>query len=285
MSDLPAELASLATPQVIDEIDYEAELAALKADLVVRHPDAADVINLLTEPLTKLLEAYAYRVTLISQRINEAARANLVAYATGSDLDHLAAFYGVARLAGELDPALRIRAIEAVRGRATAGSPYWYRLHALSASTDVKDAAAYQQDETDPRVYVSVLSLSNGGLADQALLDTVAAVVASDPVRPLSDRVEVHAATITDVTVTADIWLYPDTSAEIFNGLSNALQTAFDNAMGLDWNLTRSWITAQCHVAGVQRVEITAPAADVVVDFKSAVRLVAVNLTLAGVDT
>lgn len=285
MTGLPAELASLATPQVIDEIDFEAELVALKADLVTRHPDAAEVIDLLSEPLTKLLEAYAYRVTLISQRINEAARANLLAFAAGSDLDHLAAFYGVFRLEGEVDAPMRERAIEAIRGRATAGSPYWYRAHALSASILVKDAAAYQATQTDPRVYISVLSTVNGGLADQELLDAVMAAVASDEVRVLNDRVEVHAATISDVTVTANIWLYPDTDEAVFNGLSNGLQTAFDAAMGLDWNLTRSWITAQLHVAGVQRVEIVAPAADIEVDFKSAVRLLGINLTLAGRDT
>ena len=285
MSELPAELASLATPQVIDEIDFEVELAALKADLVIRHPDAAAVIDLLSEPLVKLLEAYAYRVVLISQRINEASRANLLAFATGADLDQLAAFYGVTRLAGELDAPMRTRSIEAIRGRATAGSQYWYRSHALSASTLVKDAAAYQASETDPRVYISVLATDNGGLADQALLDTVAAVVASDAVRVLNDRVVVVAATISDVTITADIWLYPDTDQAVFDGLSNGLQTAFDAAMGLDWNLTRSWITAQLHVAGVQRVEISGPATDIEVDFKSAVRLLAVNLTLAGRDT
>ena len=53
-----------------------------------------------------MLETAAARETLLRARINDAAKANLVAFAGGGDLDHLAGFYDVVRLGGEADLAL-----------------------------------------------------------------------------------------------------------------------------------------------------------------------------------
>ena len=53
---------------------------------------------------------------LLRNRINIAARGQLLAYAAGTDLDHLAAFYGVERLAGEGDERLRLRIQLRIKG-------------------------------------------------------------------------------------------------------------------------------------------------------------------------
>ena len=53
-----------------------------------------------SDPANKVLEVAAYREMLIRQRVNEAACGVMVAFATGSDLDHLAAFYPEKRLSG-----------------------------------------------------------------------------------------------------------------------------------------------------------------------------------------
>jgi phage-related baseplate assembly protein len=45
-----------------------------------------------------LLEENCYRELLLRQRVNEAARAVMVAYSVGSDLDQLAANFNVERL-------------------------------------------------------------------------------------------------------------------------------------------------------------------------------------------
>ena len=68
-----------------------------------------------------MLEAAAYRETLLRARVNDAARANLLSFAATTDLDHLAGFYDVVRLDGETDAALRERVVLAIQGRSAAG--------------------------------------------------------------------------------------------------------------------------------------------------------------------
>lgn len=47
------------------------------------------------------MEVCAYRELLLRQRINQAAKSNLLAFATGTDLDNLGALYDVERKEGE----------------------------------------------------------------------------------------------------------------------------------------------------------------------------------------
>ena len=96
MTDAAIDLSRLPAPTVVEAIDYETVLAALKADLVARWPDYT--ADLESDPAIKLLEVAAYREVLLRQRVNDAARAVLVATAIGSDLDHLGALLNVARL-------------------------------------------------------------------------------------------------------------------------------------------------------------------------------------------
>ena len=97
------DLTTLPAPDVDETLDYEAIRAQHLADLAARYPDAAAVLALESEPLVKLVEAHAYRELLYRQRVNTAARSQLLAFATGTDLDHKGAFFNVPRLAGESD--------------------------------------------------------------------------------------------------------------------------------------------------------------------------------------
>lgn len=93
------DVSKLTAPKIIEELDYETILDQMKIKLAELMPDwtAADLES---DPANKILEVAAYREMLIRHRINEAAKAVMVAFATGSDLDHLAAFYPEERLAG-----------------------------------------------------------------------------------------------------------------------------------------------------------------------------------------
>ncbi|MBY0400960.1 baseplate J protein, partial [Myxococcota bacterium] len=107
MSITQIDVSGLPPPNVIEEISFEEMLAASVADLVARFPAIAGVIQLESEPARKLLEVGAFREMLVRSRINDAARAQLLAFAAGADLDHLAAFHDVTRLVGETDDRLR----------------------------------------------------------------------------------------------------------------------------------------------------------------------------------
>lgn len=68
----------------------------------------ARTLTLESEPLVKLLEENAYRELIWRQRVNEAARAVMLACAAGNDLDVIGANYNTTRLiitpASELYP-------------------------------------------------------------------------------------------------------------------------------------------------------------------------------------
>lgn len=93
------DISKLPAPKIIEELGYEVILESYRAKLMDLLPDwtAADLES---DPANKILEVSAYREMLLRQRINEAVRAVMVAFASGSDLDHLAAFYPEERLPG-----------------------------------------------------------------------------------------------------------------------------------------------------------------------------------------
>ena len=55
------DLSTVTAPQVVEALDFEAIFAQLKAELLARLPGVADVLELESEPLTKLLQVAAYR--------------------------------------------------------------------------------------------------------------------------------------------------------------------------------------------------------------------------------
>ena len=274
------DFSSIPDPEIIEALNFETILASMIADLQARDPSYFEILE--SDPGIKILEVAAARELILRQRINDALQATLLRYASGADLDNLATFYAVTRLEDETDEALRARVIERIMGSSTAGGAAWYRYQALTASELVKDAAV--SSPAPGEVLVNILSTQGNGTASSGLLATVNAVLQSDTVRVITDVVTVASATINTVPVTAQVYLYPDTPIEVFNGLQASLQAAFTAASGLGWDVTRSWLIAQLHPAGVQRVVLTAPAADVVCGPSQAPALGAITLTMAGRD-
>src|SRR5829696_5002860 len=108
------DLAALPRPEIIETQDYEAILAARKADAVARAPAYGidfDVGNLETDPVVILLEESTFREVLLRARGNDIARARYLYYAHGSEVDHLGAFYDVTRMFGESDERYKVRII------------------------------------------------------------------------------------------------------------------------------------------------------------------------------
>jgi len=274
------ELAGLPAPQVLETLRFETVFDALLRDFQVRYPQYSALLA--SDPAIKLIEVAAYRELLLRARINEAARANLLAFAVGNDLEHLGAFYGVSRLPQEQDEPLRRRIRARIMGFANAGGAAHYRYWALSASPEVADVAV---DSPGPgRVRISVLPTGHSDTVPEALLDTVRATVLRDDVRVLTDTVEVVPVSLVPVTVAAQIWLYPDTPMAVFEGLAPRLTRELAQAAVLGWDLTRSWLIGQLQQAGVHKVELNEPATDIRIHSTQAVRLTDVQLTFAGRD-
>ena len=241
----------LPSPAVVELLDFEAIVSAIKADLLARYPAAADVLDLESEPLVKLLEAFAYRELLFRARVNDAARAHLLAYATGTDLDHLGAMFGITRMEGESDDRLRLRIQLRIAALAGQGTREHYELVALTASTNVRAAFATQPKPGQVRV---VLWLVNASQAT-ATHATVLSALNAENARMLGVDMSVGVAAPRPITITARITRERSAPPNLIAQLGQALATAFDAHASLGHTVARSWITTLLHVSGVAAVE------------------------------
>lgn len=254
------DLAQLPAPDLVEALDFEAIFSAMRADLIERDSGLAAALELESEPLTRLLQVCAYREMLLRQRVNDAARSVMLAFARAGDLDNLAAFFGVQRATGEDDDRLRRRVQLSLEGHSTAGPRGSYIFWGLSADGDVKDIAVHSPDRGE--VVVTVLSEHGDGTPDQALLDTVADTLDRDDVRPLTDHVTVQAAEVIPYQLGATLTLYPGPQEEIvLDAARRAAQAYVVQHHKLGHDIAISGLHAALHQPGVQRVELSAPAA------------------------
>lgn len=291
-------LSKLPAPDVVEKLSFEAILAELKADLIARVPDLAEALDLESETALKLLEVVAYRETIVRQRVNDAARADMLAFSTGADLDNLGALFGVSRAVVqeaddntippvlailEDDKRLRTRIQLSLEGHTTAGPIGAYTFHGLSADPDVKDIGI--ASSTPGQVDVTVLSRLGDGTPSAELIATVAATLNSDDVRPLTDLVVAQPATITAYTVDASLTLFagPD-SALVVAAAQAAVQTYVEDHHRLGHDITISGLHAALHQAGVQNVALTLPAADLVIAPDTAAYCIGVAIAFGGRD-
>ncbi|WP_319775491.1 baseplate J/gp47 family protein [Breoghania sp.] len=275
---------TLSTPNVIEPFDYEDVLAELIADAQQRLVAAGiewDVGMLETDPVVIVLQGFAAREMLLRARINDAARANLLAFAAGSDLDHLAAFYDVARLADETDDRLRTRTRLTIMGRSAGGPEERYRAVVLGVSTRIRDVAIWRE-VTDPTVRVSVLTTEGDGEADAALLAAVQTALERPDIRVVSDRFVVSSAVQQAVDVTMTVRLEATASASILTDLPDLIAADWltESLLGLD--LTHSWLIAHAMRAGVTRVEVVSPTGDIEVDSTKAIALGTITIIDGG---
>lgn len=292
------DLASYPPPQAIEELSVETiidghisrfltEWDALRAERPELSLPDFNTTALESEETRVLFEATAYRELLLRVRVNEAVRANLLAFATGADLDHLAAFYDVVRMTDgetvETDARLRLRVILEIRGRSTGGTAPRYQAVAMRASLRVANAAVYREGR-DPTVHVAVYATDNAGVADGSLLATVTAALNDPAVRMVNDTISVRAAVFTVVDIAADVWLLPETPDSALVALESSLRASWAAETGLGFDLVHAWIGARLMRPGIQRVAVTAPAADVIAPPYQAISLGTVALTNKGRD-
>jgi len=264
-------LSALPAPQVLEDLDFEdifqADLATFRSHLG-ENWDA----QLESDPVTKLLEVGAYRTLLNRARVNDAAKALLLAYAQGSDLDQLAANVRlqrqVIRVADansvppaeevlEEDDALRERVQMVYEGLTTAGPRNSYILHARNASGLVADATA--ESPSPAVVDVTVLSLEGDGVASPELLALITAQLNDEDVRPVADRLTVRSAEILPYRIDAVLHTAgngPENEA-ILTECRRRLQAWINPRGRLGVEVPRSAIDAQLHIAGVSRVELS----------------------------
>ena len=259
-------LPSLPPPSVVEALDAEDILAEVKTLFLTLEPNYELIHE--DDPVMKLLQLVAYRELVWRTRVNEAARANVLSFSKGTDLDHLAAFYAVERLTGETDDELRYRV--QLKAMGWVGTWAYYKFWAKTASLNVADAAVYSPNHGNGynmggRVYVAVMSKDNEGIPSPQLVQQVRSVLASDSVRILTDILSVEAAAARIIDVTARVTLKPHTPYDVFLGLAETLRAAWTAVAGLGYDIARSWLDSILQVTGVHNVDVVSPAIKVTV--------------------
>ncbi|MFN3892004.1 MAG: baseplate J/gp47 family protein [Beijerinckiaceae bacterium] len=274
------DLDGLPPPEVVEPLDFEAIRASLIADYKVRYP-GFDVDALESDPVIALLEVAAYRELVLRARINDSARANLLAFAKGGDLDQLGAFYDVARLTGESDDRMRDRVVLAIIGRSPGGTRERYKYIAMTADVRIADVVVWNTG-TDPYVRISILNSLNNGVPYPDMLEAVEAALTADNVQMVNDTFIIAGAVKTTVNIAADVWLLPTAPQSAFTGLAQALRDAWAAEGGLGRDLNVAWITARLMRPGIARVAVTAPAGSTAAQFFEAIALGTITLTDRG---
>jgi phage-related baseplate assembly protein len=291
MSDL-LDLSLLPAPALIEELDYATIRQALIDDLTARDPSFAELLE--SDPGVILLEVVAWRELLIRQRVNDAGEGNMLAFATGSDLEQLGGLFNVGRLTIveadplaeppvvavlESDTALRRRIQLALEGVTTAGSRQSYLFHALSADADVRDVAVISPSPSE--IVVTVLSHANDGVAAAEVLSAVSDAVNEETVRPLGDRVTVQAAELIDFDIEARLTILAGPDGSVVREAADlAVRSLGQLGRPLGRSIRISALLAALHVEGVERVQLDQPLTDVEVLPAEAARLGNVTLTI-----
>lgn len=274
MSQLPA-------PTIIETLSFEDIFEELLVDFKSKAPTYDALVE--SDPVIIALECAAYREVLLRNRINEAAKACLLAYAVGTDLDNHAAFYGLTRQDGESDDRLRYRTQLAAEALTTAGSEKSYLFHTLSADSRVKSASVKSPDPGE--VLVTIMSTEDDGVASQDLIDTVETYLSSEEVRPLTDHVEVQAAEMVEYEINAQVYMYLSPSMSITEQeCRDALDRYLAKNSTIGNTIARSGIFDALHTEGVQKVVLTDPDDDVETTKEQAPQCTNITLEFITID-
>ena len=283
------DFSQLPEPNLIQELDYESIFNERKEKFIALYPATEQnqwrtILNRESDPVVKVLQENAYLELLYRNKCNADARSLLLAYAEGSDLDHLALTeYGLIRLIVtpadnsvvppspaiyESDERLRERCLLSFDGMNTAGSANAYRYFALSADGRV-DGIKVKSDEETPCFLDIVITQvdSENGAASAELIQIVQTALDPDTVRPVGDRPTVKSSIATNYQIEASLYVGKNAEDALLLEAANIrLDKYIKNAQKNGESIYLSAIYAALHVDGIERVQIISPTADLVMD-------------------
>lgn len=264
------DLSALPAPPVLEDLDFEQAYAEELAAFRLYMGDNWTA-ELESDPVVKLLELGVYRRIQNRARVNDGAKALMLAYAIDGDLDQLAGNVHLKRLViqeenldtvpptprvMESNDALRERVQLVYEGLTTAGPRNSYILHARNASALVADATA--ESPAPAEVVVTVLHLQGNGVAPQPLLDAVMKYLSDDDIRPVGDRLIVQSAEVIEYRIDAVLHMAGTGSENeaILAAAEQRLANWINPRRRLGVEVPRSAIDAQLHISGVGRVDL-----------------------------
>jgi phage-related baseplate assembly protein len=303
------DLSKVPVPDIIQPLSFELRFAALKQILINIDASYQDVLALESDPLTKMLQTFAYREMHLVAQINNATRGNILASSTGNDLIALGSRYNLAPLVIQAaddnavppipaiiedEKSFKRRVQMAFDGLNTAGSIDGYVFFALGADGRVADAKAVSPQPCD--MVLTVLSIEGDGTASEQLLVKVRASFglsadglsqSSTPskVRPQGDRVTVQSAEIIGYSVEAQLQVLPGPDAQVVLAAANQALVIYQNEQRrLGAAHSRSGIYRALHQPGVSNVNLISPLADIAVLSHQAAFCTGNNVSIGNIN-
>ena len=291
------DLTAIEPPDVVEALDFEDIYLELVEHFKGIYPDWSAALE--SDPVVKLLELAAYREVRFRARVNDAARSVMLAFATGTTLEHLAALFGIRRLAftpvdldsngqgnkaeiREKDDDLRTRTQLAPQGYSVAGPEGAYRSHALNADGRVLSVSVVSPLPCE--IVVTILSREGDGTASDELVGIVTKALRADDVRPLSEKVTVRSAEVIRYRIRAKLKFFagPDRSVVLAESRKRTQQYA-DDMHRLDMEVTTDGLHAAIRVPGVQKVILETPVDGIKVTKQQATFCTGIELIDGGV--
>lgn len=293
------DLSRFPAPDAIETLDYEKNYDEVVADFKalweakrIDKPHLPDfnTLNLESEVLAIIFQAWVSRETKMRARVNSAFLARLLAYGRGADLDHIGANYGVKRMVVtqateqaaavmESDERFRQRINLGIYAYNSAGSIESYQYHAMSADVTIKDVAV--DNPHTNRIDLTILSSVGDGTATGQQLANVADALSPKDARPLTDDVRVRSASIFVQPVALRVVLPSGPAPEPVRLLAQqkvaaycALRHKIGSALRMD-----GIIGAARGAGDMEQVLIDAPMADIVPGIQGAVFVPSVTAT------
>lgn len=207
-------LAELPFPPVVEALSFEQVLAqartkfvefweALRLEYPSLPPYSVDMLD--SDPAIIVLQAFAFREVIARARVNDAAKALMLATAVGDDLQHFAADFGLVRAqvrpatedapaVMETEESLRERRRLAPDGYAAGGPGEAYEFHARTVAPELKGALAVKGEGN--RVDLVLLGLDGDGAVSSEIIARVHQRLSPRNLRPLTDALYVRSAAI-----------------------------------------------------------------------------------------
>lgn len=288
------DLSRLPDPTLVT-VDYETILAdrlkTLKAEYAERGIDY-DETGLELDSGVILEEVDAGREELALHAINDAGKANMLAFAKGSNLDQLGALLGVSRMftvletgerIDEKDDRFRTRIQLAPEAFATAGSAGAYVFHAMSAHPNI---AHVSHDNPSPgEVVITVMSNRADPTPTLEEVNAVRERLNREDIKPITDILTVQGGQVIPVDIEADIILYegPDWNVVKKDALANLVSFAERNKkLGRDLKLG-AWV-GRLYRDTVYGVTPKSPLADIIATTSQVIWIRSITLNPKGID-
>jgi phage-related baseplate assembly protein len=272
------DLSQLPAPDAVEELTPDQVREEIIADFLERYPEYSALVE--SDLVQKFSETVGFREMLLRARVNASVRAVLLALSSGSDLDQVGAFFGVARLENEKDARYKRRIQLAPEAYGSAGAAGAYEFHALTAAPTIRDASAVKVGPG------SVLVTVMGGDAvtpSDVELALVSDQLFREDIKPLTDRLRVAGPSIHRTTVRADLVLYAGPDGSVVRKQAEAAVTSFltkNHFLGSD--LARSALFGRLHLEGVHSVDLITPAEDILLNRTQAYEIEAIDVRVIG---